>query len=112
MSGKRILVLVGIALLAGCGREEDLRPAPGHAMPVKPQMARATPTYEQLMTPPTQARPTRIDELVTRSKPRPDDPFDLPPPTGGAAHSGPAGTDPGTAPANATDNSMTVPPGE
>ena len=112
MRVKRSLLLAGIGLLAGCGRQEDLRPAPGHAMPVKPKMARAAPTYEQLMVPPTQARPTRIDELVTRSKPRPDDPFDLPPPTGGAAPSGPAGTDPGATPANAPDNSTAVPPGE
>jgi hypothetical protein len=75
-------------------------------MPVKPEMARATPTFQELLTPPTQARPTRVDELVTRSKPRPADPFDLPPPTGGAAPSGPAGSDPG----NATNNT-TQPPG-
>jgi hypothetical protein len=69
-------------------------------------MARATPTFDELLTPPTQARPTRIDELVTRSKPRPADPFDLPPPTGGAAPSGPAGSDPDT-----VANNTTQPPG-
>lgn len=76
-------------------------------MPVKPMMAKATPTFDELLTPPTQARPTRIDELVTRSKPRPADPFDLPPPTGGAAPPGPAGSDP----APATTNTP-IPPGE
>ena len=81
-------------------------------MPVRPAMARSTPTFQQLLTPPTQARPTRIDELVTRSKPRPDDPFDLPPPTGGAAPPGPAGTDPATVPANAADNTTVSKPGE
>jgi hypothetical protein len=91
----RILLIAGIGALAGCGHQVDLEPAPGRSMPVKPMMARTTPTFDQLLTPPTQARPTRVDELVTRSRPRPADPFDLPPPTGGAAPSGPAGSDPG-----------------
>src|SRR5437588_5278480 len=103
-----ILLIVAMVLLSSCGRRAELVPAPGHAMPVKPQLARATPTFDELLTPPTQARPTRIDELVTRSKPRAADPFDLPPPTGGAAPPGPAGSDPSTVPANST----TVPPGE
>ena len=55
-------------------------------------MARTTPTPNELLTIPTYAKPDRVDELVTRSQPRPVDPFDLPPPTGGAAPSLPAGT--------------------
>ena len=110
MTGLRILLIAGIAALAGCGHQVDLEPAPGHALPMKPLMARATPTFDQLLTPPTQARPTRVDELVTRSKPRPADPFDLPPPTGGAAPSGPAGADAGTMPATTT--TTTTPPGK
>lgn len=106
MVRKQILLIAGTAALAGCGHQVALEPAPGHSLPVKPEMARATPTFDELLTPPTQARPTRIDELVTRSKPRPADPFDLPPPTGGAAPSGPAGTDPGT-----VSNNSTTPPG-
>ena len=103
------ILLIAAALLVGsCGRQAVLVPAPGHAMPIKPLMARATPTFEELLTPPTQARPTRIDELVTRSKPRAADPFDLPPPTGGAAPSGPAGQ----VPAAVTDNTTTATPGE
>jgi hypothetical protein len=104
----RILLIAGIAALGGCGHRVDLKPAAGHDMPVKPLMARATPTFDQLLTPPTQARPTRVDELVTRSKPRPADPFDLPPPTGGAAPSGPAGSDPGTV----TNNTTSANPGD
>jgi hypothetical protein len=103
-----ILLIVAMVLLSSCGRRAELVPAPGHAMPVKPQLARATPTFDELLTPPTQARPTRIDELVTRSKPRPADPFDLPPPTGGAAPSGPAGSDPGAV----TDNTTTASSGD
>lgn len=92
---KRILALLSLAALASCGRQVDLRPAAGQPMPVKPMMAKSTPTLEQLLTPPTYARPNRVDELVKRSQPRPTDPFDLPPATGGNAPSLPAGTDPG-----------------
>ena len=94
MRAKRILMVAGVAALAGCGRQVDLRPATGQPMPVKPMMAKTTPTVQQLLTPPTYARPNRIDELVKRSQPRPTDPFDLPPATGGNAPSLPAGTDP------------------
>jgi hypothetical protein len=108
MRAKRILVVAGAAALAACGRQADLKPAPGHAMPVKPLMARTTPTVEQLLTPPSYARPDRIDELVKRSQPRRADPFDLPPPTGGTAPSQPAGADPGTVP----DTTTSTTPGE
>ena len=108
MSAKRILFIAGLGALAGCGRVADLHPAPGHALPVKPLMARATPTVEELMTPPSYTRPARVDELVKKSQPRPQDPFDLPPPTGGNAPTLPAGSDPGTVPdttTNSTGNS-------
>ena len=108
MKPQRIFVIAGILALAGCGREADLRPAPGHALPVKPLMARETPTAEQLLTQPVYARPDRVDELVKRSRPRPADPFDLPPPTGGSAPSQPAGTDPGAI----TNNTTVSNPGE
>jgi hypothetical protein len=108
MKVQPILLISATLLVGSCGRQGELVPAPGHAMPAKPLMARATPTFEELLTPPTQARPTRIDELVTRSKPRAADPFDLPPPTGGAAPSGPAGQDPGTV----ADNTSTATPGD
>lgn len=94
MKRSRILVIASALALAGCGRVADLKPAPGHAMPVKPMMARATPTVDQLLTPPAYARPDRVDELVKKSQARPQDPFDLPPPTGGSAPSLPAGADP------------------
>ena len=108
MKRMRIVVIAGVLALAGCGREADLQPAPGHALPVKPLMARETPTAEQLLTPPVYAKPDRVDELVKRSRPRPADPFDLPPPTGGSAPSQPAGTDPGAV----TNNSSVSNPGE
>jgi len=73
------------AALAACGRLGPLQPAPGEPLPVKPLMARTTPTPEQLLTPPTYARPERVDELMKRSRPRRADRFDLPPADGGAA---------------------------
>jgi hypothetical protein len=108
MRAKRILVVAGAAALAACGRQADLKPAPGHAMPVKPLMARTTPTVEQLLTPPSYARPDRIAVWVKWSPPRRGDPFDLPPPTGGTAPSQPAGADPGTVP----DTTTSTTPGE
>ena len=82
---RRLSILIGIALLTGCGRMAPLRPAQGEPLPVKPLMAQATPTAEELLTPPTYANPERVDELIKRSQPRPVDRFDLPPPDGGAA---------------------------
>lgn len=81
----RILIVgaVGAALVA-CGRMAPLQPAPGQQLPVKPLMAQTTPDAEQLLTPPTYARPERVDELIKRSEPRRRDRFDLPPPAGGA----------------------------
>lgn len=62
----------------------ELKPPPGGALPVKPLMAKSTPTPEQLLTPPAYANPNRVDELMKKSAPRQADPFDLPPPNGQA----------------------------
>jgi hypothetical protein len=105
---KRLALVIALASIAGCGRVAELQPAAGHKLPVKPEMARQVPTAKELLTVPTYAKPNRVDELVKRSQPRPADPFDLPPPTGGAAPSAPAGTDPGAA----TNNATSVTPGE
>jgi hypothetical protein len=90
----RAAFVTATALLAGCGKVADLKPPAGQPLPVKPVMARATPTPEQLLTPPPYARPERVDELMRKSQPREADPFDLPPPSGGAAPALPAGSDP------------------
>ena len=82
---RRLSILIGIALLTGCGRMAPLRPAQGEPLPVKPLMAQTTPTAEELLTPPTYANPERVDELIKRSQRRPVDRFDLPPADGGAA---------------------------
>ena len=82
-----VLRLASAACLLGlsaCGNMADLRPAAGQSLPVKPLMARATPTPEQLLTPPPFANPDRVDELMKESAPRRTDRFDLPPPSGEA----------------------------
>jgi hypothetical protein len=70
-------------------------------------MARTTPTPEQLLQVPPYARADRVDELMKRSEPRPQDPFILPPATGGSAPAAPAGTDP-----QPIDNTTGPVPGE
>ena len=70
----RCLALVAlIALVGGCGRMSPLTPAQGEPLPVKPLMARNTPTAEELLTPPSYADPERVDELIKRSQRRPVD---------------------------------------
>lgn len=80
----RLVATAALLSLAGCGKMGDLKPAEGHPLPVKPLMARATPTPNQLLTPPAYAAPNRVDELMKKSAPRQVDPFDLPPPSGQA----------------------------
>ncbi|WP_294395070.1 hypothetical protein [uncultured Sphingomonas sp.] len=75
----RHLALGGLLLLAACGDRQSLRPPNGAALPPKPATAPAVPTADQLLALPPAVRPGRSDELITRSQPRADDPFDLPP---------------------------------
>ena len=93
MKPLRVTPVLVLLSLAGCGRMADLKPVPGQE-PIKPLMARATPSADDLLEIPQYARPDRVDELIKRSQPRRADPFDLPPPTGSAAPPRPAGTDP------------------
>ena len=107
--GSRHLLLIALLGTAGCGRVAELKPEAGHSLPQKPEMARTVPSVQQLLTPPTYARPDRVDEIVKRSQPRANDPFDLPPPSGGAAPSQPAGTPPSNVPATTTTTSSPNP---
>lgn len=79
MRGLALLALAALAL-AGCGKQETLAPAAGKAMPVKPATAPTQPTVADLLTPPTQARPERSDELLRQSERRRDDRFERPRP--------------------------------
>ena len=82
-----------LVALAGCGRVTDLSRRRAIAAGQAADGAH-DPTAADLLAPPTYARPDRVDELVKRSQPRQTDPFDLPPPTGGAAPPEPAGAEP------------------
>lgn len=76
---KRLIPCALVLALAGCGAAKELQPAPGAALPVAPYGAKATPTPAQLLTPTTQQRPQRSDELLRNSEQRRSDDFDLPP---------------------------------
>jgi hypothetical protein len=77
---KRILVMGALLGLSACGKESDLKPRAGAAMPVKPLTAPVAPTVNSLLDPTPEAVPTRTDEPLTKSQKRGDDRFDLPPP--------------------------------
>jgi len=74
-----ILALAAAAALSACGLREPLSPAQGQHMPPAPAMASRAMTTDELLAPPTIARPERLDELLQRSEERHDDRFDLPP---------------------------------
>ncbi|HKC02670.1 MAG TPA: hypothetical protein VKC17_05135 [Sphingomicrobium sp.] len=93
MTFTRVALIASATLLVGCGKMADLKPAAGQSLPVKPLMAKTTPTPAQLLTPPAYAAPERIDELMKKSQPREADKFDLPPPSGGVAPALPVGAE-------------------
>jgi hypothetical protein len=72
---------LALALLAlgGCGGKEQLKPVQGQRVPAVPVGAATAPTGAQLMEPSVQSRPGRNVELLTQSRKRQDDEFDLPP---------------------------------
>ena len=83
---KRVTIIVCLGLgIAACGQVASLKPAPGKTLPVRPLMSTHTPSVDELLALGPQAKPRRIDELLTRSQPRKADRFDLPPADGGAA---------------------------
>ena len=75
---KRLLMLAPLAL-GGCGAATDLQPEAGKALPVAAYGATKPATATQLITPPSQSRPERSDELLKSSEERRSDEFDLPP---------------------------------
>jgi hypothetical protein len=80
----RLVPLAALLAVSACGKMADLKPPEGQPLPVKPLMARSTPTPDELLTPPAYADPNRVDELMKKSTPRKADRFDLPPPSGQA----------------------------
>lgn len=75
---KYAIVILAV-LISGCGASRGLKPAAGDEMPPAPYGATTTPTTNDLLTPQTQARPGRSDELLRNSEKRRSDEFDLPP---------------------------------
>lgn len=80
MKTRTIIGLSIVALaLAACGGRQPLKPVTGQNVPAVPVGAATAPTADRLMQPSIQARPQRNVELLTQSRQRGDDPFDLPP---------------------------------
>lgn len=75
-----VIGLAALALLAGCGGKGDLVYVPGQATPPVPVGAAEAPTPAEMLAPPPQAQPDRVDDPVSRSKAREVDRFNLPPP--------------------------------
>ncbi|MDE2403819.1 MAG: hypothetical protein KGM17_03770 [Sphingomonadales bacterium] len=73
------LLLLATLALSACGVRRDLKPQAGRALPVAPYGHADQPGSDDLLTTTSQERPGRNVELRTRSEPRTDDPFDLPP---------------------------------
>lgn len=76
----RIAIVIGALVLAGCGAREPLRPVDGQSLPRAPALSSRALTPEQLLAVPSEFRPIRVDEPLTRSQRREPDRFALPPP--------------------------------
>jgi hypothetical protein len=74
----RTAILALLLLSAACGRKADLQPADG-TLPPAPYGASAPLTAEQMLDPPPQAAPGRVDDPLKRSEERREDRFELPP---------------------------------
>ncbi len=79
-AGRRALLLA-LLLLAACGKQGKLTPVAPRPAPVQPANAPKPVTPEQRLKLAPQAQPTRVDDPVRRSEERPDDRFNLPPPS-------------------------------
>jgi hypothetical protein len=77
---RRLALIIGLLLVAGCGKQDNLKPRTGTSLPVKPATALVQPTADDLLKPPPQAKPNRVDDPLTKSIERQDDKFHLPPP--------------------------------
>ena len=76
---RAVLASFALLALAGCGSQGVLKPKAGKALPVAPYGRVDKPSSMELLGTGAQARPGRNIELHTRSEPRGDDPYDLPP---------------------------------
>ena len=75
---RRALFLVPLLLVAACGSRGELTWPDGKAPPA-PLGAAQPETAAEMLVPPPQAAPVRLDDPVERSEERREDRFDLPP---------------------------------
>ena len=68
-----------VLLLAGCGLKGPLAPVPPATPPVAQRGQTVAQTPTQMLVPPVQSIPQRVDDPVKKSEERPDDRFNLPP---------------------------------
>ncbi len=76
---RAVLASLALLALAACGTQGALKPKPSKVLPVAPYGRADKPSSVELLGTGSQARPGRNVELHTRSEPRGDDPYDLPP---------------------------------
>jgi predicted small lipoprotein YifL len=77
---RRALLLSGVLLLAGCGKQGVLTPVAPNTPPQQPADTVRPLTADEMLKLPPQAIPGRVDDPLSRSRDRPDDRFNLPPP--------------------------------
>ncbi|EQB15873.1 MAG: hypothetical protein K0R64_2346 [Novosphingobium lindaniclasticum] len=77
---RKTAALILLLALSACGQRAALALKPGQQLPSAPYGRAQKPGSAELLQTPTLAIPERSVELRTRSEPRDDDPFDLPPP--------------------------------
>lgn len=75
----RIAALLALAALAACGRQADLERTPGMTPPPVAYGEEEPQTSSEMLTPKPQLRPIRNEDLLKRSEPRREDPFNTPP---------------------------------
>lgn len=76
---RRFILLAACLALAACGQKQALKPPANAPLPPKPATAPSAPTSADLLKHQASERPGRSDELLTKSEPRKDDEFNLPP---------------------------------
>ncbi len=75
---RKFAVMACVLLLSACGSAGPLQ-WPGGSPPPAPEGQEAAQTADEMLVPPPQAAPERIDDAVRNTDQRSEDPFDLPP---------------------------------
>lgn len=75
---RKLLTLGALLALSACGSAGPLK-WPEGGPPPAPEGQEAVQTADEMLVPPPQAAPDRIDDAVRNTNQRSEDPFDLPP---------------------------------